>query len=183
MKSLLTGISTILLYAIILIVSFDSKMYLQQTDELKFITQELSATGALFLDYENYAEGDIIFKDKEGIKAINDQMKAFMKLDDENKPKENSYWQDIPQYTVYFYDDSGKCRVYKNGVFDRQFNFSYPHLHRDDDYDFKQTISSATVIVNINAGRPRLRFKPLREELQDIKTIRTSSHTWDGYQY
>jgi len=47
-------------------------------------------------------------------------------------PVDNSYWLEPIKYKVYFYDDSGVCKVYSNGSFEREEAFVYGNIHKDD---------------------------------------------------
>lgn len=180
MKNFIIGIAMVFIYIFILTTSFDSKMLLEKIDETKFITQEVSATGTLFIDYEDFSEGSITFKSEEGIKAIDGQIKEFMKLDEANNPLSDSYWQETINYRVYFYDDSGICKIYDNNTLVDSFSFEYPYLH-EDDFQYKKTITDPTVVVTIDAGKPRFRIKSFQENLTDNRIVKTSSHVWDEY--
>lgn len=184
MKNLMVGTAIILVYIIVTTVAFDSKMMVEKIDELGHISKELSATGALFLDYKKgYAEGELIFNDPEGIKAIDGQIKELMKLNSDYSPLDNSYWQSNIKYKTYFYDESGICRVYENKELKDEFKFDFPYLHKDNDLDYKETIAKPTVVVSIDAGIPRVRVKSIQEELKNKRIIKASGYTWEEYSY
>lgn len=178
MKNFLMGTAIILVCLISITTSFDSKMLLEKIEELKFITQELSATGTLFINYESFSEGFIEFNDKESIKAIEGQIKQFMNLDSNNIPLSKSYWQDKVDYKVYFYDDSRICRVYNNNSLSDTFSFDYPYIHNSEELDHKVTVADPTVVVIINGGKPRFRIKSMQEALFDKSVVRASSYIW-----
>lgn len=181
MKNLLIGVAMIFVYMIVLTLSFDSKMYLEQIKEVKLVSKELSATGSLYLDYVDFAQGSVTYNDTESIKAINDQIKSFLQLDSDNTPLEGTYWQDTIHYMNYFYDDTGQCRVYKDGIFHKSFNFTYPYLHEDDLGNYIKTISEPTVITTINTGKPRSRLAMFQEVMNEFKVIKSSSYNWSEY--
>ena len=144
---------------------------------LKYMCEELSATGASFFDREEYSDGYTIFKTDEGINAIKDQLTNLLSVDSSMTPVANSYWSKNIEYKVYFYDDSGICKVYTNGSPDREEAFNYGDLHKDDWTSYNTVISDPTVVVTIDAGPGRFRLKFL-DSLPDI--IRSSSHEWEG---
>ena len=80
------------------------------------------------------------------------------------------------EYKVYFYDDSGICKVYFNGSFEREEAFTYGSVHEDDWISYNTVISDPIVVVTINAGPGRFRLKFL-DPLPDI--IRSASHEWE----
>jgi hypothetical protein len=181
MKSFLIGIATVFLYMIVLGLSFDTKMYLEQIKEVRFIAQEVSATSTLFLDLYDYSQGEIIFNEAEALKAIDAQVKELLKLDATGVPLDSSYWQEPAECLVYFYDDSKVCRVYKNGVLQNTYPFEYPYLHQNAEYNHVQTVAAPIAIVNINAGKPRFRFTFFQDEFEDVKVKQTASYTWDNH--
>ncbi|MBM3713897.1 MAG: hypothetical protein FJW56_10795, partial [Actinobacteria bacterium] len=71
------------------------------------------------------------------------------------------------EYKVYFYDDSGICKVYFNGSFEREEVFTYGNTHRDDWTAYNIVISDPTVVVTINIGPSRFRIKFL-DTIPDI---------------
>jgi len=91
-------------------------------------------------------------------------------------PVPNSYWSKNIECKVYFYDDSGICKVYANGSPEREEAFTYGDSHTDDWTSYTIVISDPTVVVTINAGPGRFRLKFL-DPLPDI--IRSSSHEWE----
>ena len=151
--------------------------YLAKSAEVgKYVCEELSATGAAFFDREEYSDGYTIFKTEEGINAIKDQLTSLLSVDSSMTPVENSYWSKNIEYKVYFYDDSGICKVYTNGSLDKEEAFTYGDLHKDDWTSYNTVISDPTVVVTINAGPRRFRLKFL-DSIPDI--IRSSSHEWE----
>lgn len=126
--------------------------------ELKYICEEASASGSLFLNNSEYSNGRIVFNQTECDKAIRAQIINLLRLDDSMIPKSNSYWTDTIKYKVYYFDDS---------------NTSYPYLFKDDDTFFTQVITDPTVIVTINAGKARYRI-PLFKNTENF--IRSAAH-------
>jgi len=111
------------------------------------------------------------------INAIKEQITSLLSADNSLVPVDNSYWSKLMEYKVYFYDDSGICKVYFNGGFEREEVFTYGSTHRDDWTAYNTVITYPTVVVTINAGPARFRIKFL-DAIPDI--IRSSSHEWQG---
>lgn len=176
MKIFIITVAVVILYSFTVVFSQDYRQALVNSYRLKYVCEELSATGASFFDREEYSDGYTIFKTDEGINAIKDQLTSLLSVDGSMTPVENSYWSKNIEYKVYFYDDSGICKVYTNGSFDREEAFTYGDLHKDDWTSYNTVISKPTVIVTIDAGPARFRLKFL-DPLPDI--IRSSSHEWE----
>lgn len=176
MKIFIITVAVVILYSFTIVFGQDYRQAQVNSYRLKYVCEELSATGASFFDREKYSEGYTIFKTEEGINAIKDQLTSLLSVDGSMTPVANSYWSKNIEYKVYFYDDSGICKVYTNGNPDREEAFSYGDLHKDDWTSYNIVISDPTVVVTINAGPPRFRLKFL-DPLPDI--IRSSSHEWE----
>ena len=176
MKIFIITVAVIILYSFTVVFTQDYRQTQRNSYRLKYVCEELSCTGASFFDREEYSEGYTIFNTDEGINAIKDQLTSLLSVDSSMTPVPNSYWSKNMQYKVYFYDDSGICKVYTNGSPDREEAFNYGDLHKDDWTSYNTVISDPTVVVTINAGPGRFRLKFL-DPLPDI--IRSSSHEWE----
>jgi len=175
-KIFIITVAVIILYSFTIVFTQDYRQAQRNSYRLKYICEELSATGASFFDREEYSEGYTVFDTEEGIKAMREQLTSLLSVDGNMMPIENSYWSKNIEYRVYFYDDSGVCKVYTNGSPDREEAFNYGNLHKDDWTSYDTVISDPTVVVTINAGPGRFRLKFL-DPLPDI--IRSSSHEWE----
>jgi len=175
-KVFIITIAVVILYSFTVVFTQDYRQAQRNSYRLKYVCEELSATGASFFDREEYSEGYTVFDAGEGIKAIGDQLTNLLSVDSSMTPVANSYWSKNIEHRVYFYDDSGICRVYTNGSPEREEAFNYGDLHRDDWTSYNTVISDPTVVVTINAGPGRFRLKFL-DPLPDI--IRSSSHEWE----
>ena len=176
MKIFIITVAVVILYSFTMVFTLDYRQAQINSYRLKYVCEELSATGASFFDREEYSDGYTIFNTDEGINAIKDQLISLLSVDSSMTPVVNSYWSKNMQYKVYFYDDSGICKVYTNGSSDREEAFTYGDLHKDDWTSYNIVISDPTVVVTINAGLGRFRLKFL-DPLPDI--IRSSSHEWE----
>ncbi|MBA7658946.1 hypothetical protein ES703_66909 [subsurface metagenome] len=176
MKIFIITVAVVILYSFMVVFTQDYRQAQRNSYRLKYVCEELSATGASFFDSEEYSEGYTIFDTEEGIRAIKDQLTNLLSVDSNITPVANSYWSKNIEYKVYFYDDSGICKVYTNGSPDREEVFTYGDSHRDDWTSYNTVISDPTVVVTINAGPGRFRLKFL-DPLLDI--IRSSSHEWE----
>lgn len=153
MKPLLAGIAIIIILLFMLVFQIDNYNCRLQTDFLKYCADEASNSASLMYDEIEYNRGNKIFTEEEGIKSIEKIIKYYLKTDDNLVPLSNSYWKDKITYTAYFFDDDLECRVYKDGIYDSSFNFTYPYLYTDEDLNYNKSIGTANVIVTINAGR------------------------------
>lgn len=176
MKVFIVTVAVVILYSFIVVFAQDYRQAQRVSYRLKYACEELSSTGASFYDQEKFGEGYTVFNTEEGIKAIKDQLTNLLSIDSNLAPVSNSYWSKNMNYKVYFYDDSGICKVYTNGSLAREESFSYGQLHKDDWASYDAVISDPTVVVTINAGPGRFRLKIL-DPLPDI--IRSSSLEWE----
>lgn len=177
MKVFIVTVAVVILYSFIVVFSQDYRQAQRNSYRLKYVCEELSATGASFYDQEEFGEGYTIFNTDEGIEAIKDQMVNLLSVDSDLTPVANSYWSKNMEYKVYFYDDSEICKVYTNGNLDREEVFAYGSEHKDDWTSYNEVIIDPTVVVTINAGPSRFRIKIL-DPIPD--TIRSSSHEWEA---
>jgi len=143
-KVFIITVAVIILYSFTICFTQDYRQAQRNSYRLKYVCEELSATGASFYDLEEYSDGFTMFNTGEGI--------------------------------VYFYDDSGICKIYANGSLEREEAFTYGDMHKDDWTSYNAVISDPTVVVTINAGPGRFRFKFLNP-LPDI--VRSASHEWE----
>ena len=162
MKPFIVGLAIILLYTTLYVFDVDYRDNRYFLKDLKYVCEEVSISGALFLETEEYKEGRIIFNQSEAIAAIENQMKILLKLDDEFNPLPGSYWTDKITYDVYFLDDS---------------NTIFPTTFVDPDTNYTAAITMPTVVVTINAGDGRSMLSSLNSTTDNI---RSASHTWEG---
>jgi hypothetical protein len=162
MKPMIVGISIILLCCYVFIFWYDLGEARARNYELKYAASEVSVSASLFLNLEEYSNGSKVFNRIEGNKAIDNQLRKLLKLDESLNPLPKSYWQDTISYKVYYFDDSDTV---------------YPHLFKDSYTGFTYTITSPTVIVTINAGRARFRLPAFQG---GAPVIRSAAHEWKG---
>ena len=176
MKIFIVTVAIVILYSFTLVFGQDYRQAQRNSYRLKYVCEELSATGASFYDQEKFGEGYTVFNTEEGIKAIKDQLTNLLSVDSSLVPVANSYWSKNMEYKVYFYDDSLICKVYTNGTLEREESFAYGSEHKDDWTSYNTVINDPTVVVTINAGPGRFRLKIL-DLIPDM--IRSSSHEWE----
>jgi len=174
-KIFIITVAVIILYSFTVVFTQDYRQVQRNSYRLKYVCEELSATGASFYDLEEYSEGYTIFNTGDGNKAIKEQITSLLSVDSGMIPIENSYWSKNIEYKIYFYDDSGICKIYTNGSLESEEAFTYGDLHEDDWTTYNTVISDPTVAVTINAGPGRFRLRFL-DPLPDI--IRSTSHEW-----
>ena len=163
MKSVVIGVGTIILSVFVFLSVSDLKIYQREHQDLKSVCEELSATGALYVDMNAYAEGNMVFNHDDATLAIQEQLKSLLSTDDSFTPLPNSYWRDDIDYKIYFWDDS---------------NSTFPCLFTDPDTGYTVTLSNPAVIVTINAGSGRFHFPEISGA---GNAVRTASHEWQQY--
>jgi len=168
-------VAVVILYSFTVVFTQDYRQAQRNSYRLKYVCEELSATGASFFNREEYSEGYTVFDTEEGIKAIREQLTSLLSVDSSMAPVSNSYWSKNIEYKVYFYDDSGICKIYINESLEREEAFTYGDLHKDDWTSYNTVVSDPMVVVTINAGPGRFRLK-FMDPLLDI--IRSASHEW-----
>lgn len=178
MKTFLAGIAIVLVCTFFTVFSQDYMVNQRQNFKLKYVADELSASGSMFFNLMEYAEGYIIFDEIEGLKAISKQVQDLLYLNDSYSPLKNSYWNEKIVWSAYFFDDTEVCRIYTNNRLVEQKPFAYPYLFEEQATGFTTVITEPTVIVTINAGKARYRL-PIFKDIQP--TIRSSAHEWSGY--
>jgi hypothetical protein len=177
MKPLIITIAVVIIYSFTLVFTEDYRQAQRNEYRVKYACEELSASGSLFYDLEEFGEGNKIFNTEEGIKAIKGQIPNLLSVESNLKPSSNSYWSEPIEYKVYFYDDSGICKVYKNGRKEKEFSFRYGDRHKDDWISYDPYITDPMVVVTINTGPARFRGEIFEDEIPDI--IRSASHEWE----
>lgn len=175
MKPLISGIAIILIILIMVVFQIDNYNCRLQSSFLKYCADEASNSASLFYDEFEFSNGQKIFKDKEGIKAIENVIKNYLKTDNDLFPLSQSYWSEKISYTAYFFNDDLSCIVYKDGVKINTFNFEYPYLYTDTKLNYKKTVGQASVIVTIDAGKGRYRLNLSSKP----KCIRSSGYEYD----
>lgn len=151
--------------------------------QLKHTAEELSVSGALYFDYEEFSEGRIVFDEQSALGAIQWQLPQLINVDrwvyaqSDEDPNFSCY--------VYFFDDRDFYTVYlaektEAGVLSEfvlvesepripEFNSQVAFLRTG----FIENVSSPTVVVQIGGNMAR---KGLFRG--DAKIVRTSAHSW-----
>ncbi len=199
MKALIIGMSILII--LILIITFwqDHLDYRLQAEYLKQCADEAAASAMLY--YDNYYNenndnpiklgknfGQIVFNESQGIEAIECILKNWLKLEGKGNltPSSNSYYIDRIDYMVYFFnedlDDDSKeifsCNVYRNGKKVEIECFktnSRIYMFTDSSLKYNKLITSANVIVTINAGRARFKLSFIKSPL----LIRSSGYDYE----
>lgn len=163
MKTVIVGIGTLILSIFVCLCVQDVKTYQRYNQDLRFVCEELSATGTLYNDKNEFSEGRMVFNQVEANKAIKEQLKSMLRTDDSLSPLHNSYWTEQIQLYTYFVDDS---------------NTAFPYLFTDPITGYTKTLTSPAVIVTINAGVGKFSFPAI---LSPGPSIRSASHEWEDY--
>lgn len=161
MKTVLFAFPLLIICIMFFSFQHDSNLNRHYLNELKYVCEEASVAGTLFIDNNSYSDGRIVFNRSESIRAIEEVIKYHLNLNDDFTPKPGSYWTDKITYKVYFYDDS---------------NTVYPALFSDIDTGYTHVIKSPTVIVTINAGSAPYHLSFLKNDVN----IRSAAHAWEG---
>ena len=158
MKSYIIGVAMFIVFMIFTVFQYDYNLHQQYLYNLKFAAQEAAAAGSQYWSKAEFAEGRFIFNQTEGKKAAEYIIRQQLKLDEFLQPLSGSYWQEKVTYTMEFFDDS---------------NSNFPFLYENADHLFTITIAEPSVVITINAGKPRYR---LIENPPDA--VRVAAHEW-----
>lgn len=142
MKEFMLAWAIAIVCVIAMIGQEDTNMHQRQMQKLKFVAEEAAAAGAQYYVKEEYAKGNYVFNKAEGTKAAEYYIKKNLKLDDNFNPTGNNYWTDKVTYTIEFYDDS---------------NTKFPYLYNHSSGMLTKVLTSPSVVVCINTGKPRYR--------------------------
>ena len=162
MKPFIIGVATLLFSIMVYSFTHDFMQNKYYYKDLKYVCEESSIAGSLFINTNDYRDGRIVFNQSEALKAIDEQIKGMIRLDNSLQPLINSYWVDKIIYKTYFLDDS---------------NTTYPYTFIDPDTNFTKSVVGPTIVVTINAGKARYNL-PLFKN--NANNIRSSAHTWEG---
>ncbi len=157
MKPFIVGIAIFLIYLMLIMFQTDSNMFLRAQEDLKFQADELANTGLLFYDPIQFSEGKKVFDIAASNNAISNLIKLNLGLDNGYVPI-NSYWTDPINYYTYFFDHSGRMRMYHNNVLVSDVPFTFSYLFTEPITGYKKLVTEPTVIVTIDAGSPRFRL-------------------------
>lgn len=160
MKSLIIGIAIFFISMTFTVFQQDYNLHQQHLYNLKFTAQEASAAAAQYIVNDYYKEGMLVFNQSEGTKAAEYIIQKQLKVDENLLPLAGSYWRNQVNYQLEFFDDS---------------NSTFPFLYTHYTNSFTLTIREPTVIVTIDAGKPRYRI------FTDLpNSIRVAAHEWKG---
>lgn len=176
MKPLIVGLALTILFTSFSIYQLDNNRHIRESEILKYVADECSASGSLYFDKAEFSIGKKVFNDIESLKAIEFIIKKSLHLDDSFNPLPNTYWTETIVFDVYYFDDSLTMRKYTNGVLVEQNSFNYPYLFVDSKTSYTKAISEPTVIVTIDAGKPRYRLL----FLTPTNVIRSSAYEYQG---
>jgi len=160
MKPFIFAMALTILYTTFSIYQHDHNAFIRQQEQLKYVADESSASASLFYDTTEYSEGRKVFNRTEGIKALEDILKRNLKLDDFFIPLPNTYWREKIEYKVYFYDES---------------NTTFPFVFTDPTTSYVKTLTEPTVIITVDAGKPRYRLS----FLNPVNTVRSSAYEYE----
>ena len=179
MKVFIVTLAVVILYTFTIVFNQDYRQAQRATIGVKYVCEELSATGSLFYDVEQFGDGLTVYNTEQSMVAIRDQITHLISFDSVRNPIPGSYWTDQMNYIVYFYDDLLERKIYINGDLSSSEDFTYPYSHLDLWTNYNYIVNDPVVIVTINAGIPKYRY-PFLNEIPDI--VRSSSHVLDDRQ-
>jgi hypothetical protein len=185
-KAFIAGVAVIIILLLIITFWQDHLNYRLQAEFLKHCADEASASALLYYDnfYNDDTEnpikigknfGQVVFDELEGIKAIEYILKNWLKL-----------YKDEINYTAYFFNEIVdeslgeifSCSVYKNGrrIDEECFiTTNRTYMYKDSNLKYEKLITTANVIVTINAGKARFRQVFISEPI----LIRSSGYDYE----
>lgn len=164
MKPLIVGLALAILYTSFMIYQQDNNQFIRALEDLKYVADECSDSASLFYNTSQFGKGKKTFNQIEGKKAIKDILKKNLNLDDTLTPLPGGYWTETIEYDVYFFDDS---------------NTTFPYLFTDPKTSYSKTLTEPTVIVTVNAGKPRFRLSFLNPS----DAIRSSAYEYESSKF
>lgn len=154
----------------------DSNLFLRFQEDLKFQADEASNTGSLFYNLTLFGEGVKVFDTATANTKIHDLIRLNMYLDSDLKPIANNYWTDSLTYYVYYFDHSNTIKTYRNGALQSQLPFTFNYMFTEPLTGYQKLITEPTVIVTIDAGKPKFRLSFLNPS----NVIRTSAYEYSN---
>lgn len=146
----------------------------EERDQLKEISEEASNTASLYFDANSFGNGYIKFTDEKANKKLYEIIEANLKLDGQKIPQSSYYSQPIDYY-IYYFDDSGYMRAYKNNAKTEVKEFSYGSFFKEPLTKKDIKITTATCIVTIDAKNAKMRLGFLQNK---AKLIQTSAYEY-----
>lgn len=158
MKVFIVSAAVIVLYTTFIVFVHDYNMHQRYTYRLKFVAEEAAAGAAQYIQMNPYGNGQVLFNRSESRKAADYLIRTNMELNDNRFPYAESYWTERVSYELEFFDDA---------------NTTFPYTYESDDGSLTVTLIDPSVVVTINAGKPRYTI------LSDLPNmVRTAAHTW-----
>lgn len=156
MKILIVTMAILMIFSMFMVFQLDNNLYIRELENLKYVTDEASSTALQFYDEVQFSHGYKYFNKAEGNKAIYYLITENLNLNSDLTP--NKYWQDTIEYYVYYIDDSSTMTTYKDGLLQSQVPITFNYMFTEPLTGYKKLITEPTVIVTINAGRPKFRL-------------------------
>lgn len=165
MKPLITGLALLIMFISLMLFESDNYNMRLQYLELKNTADQSSANAAVFYNDRLFSDKEIkIYKEEEGLKAIEKTVFLYMRLRGYKK---------IDKY-IYFFNDNHICNVYLNEKKIDSFYFNYPYLYEDQNMRYSKLISEASIVVTLDAGDAYYHLQAIKPS----RLIRSS-----GYEY
>lgn len=176
MKTYIIGIACILIFSGFCCLQMMTDKFIEVESSLKSTANNSANIAALYYNEDEYAEGNRVFNKEEGNKAILFTIKENLKLNNDMTFK-GDLLPDVCHYTVYYFDEIGKMSKYQDDSFINTETITFPYEFVEEKSNYKKTISKATIIVTIDAGR----FDYPLVFIQDPKLVRTSAYEYKGF--
>ncbi len=156
MKTMIISSALYFLWLIFAMFQIDNNKFILHQEDLKYQVDELAQIGAMQTNDVDLSEGYITYNYDEANREILNLLKLNLDLDGNLKTIEDSFWNNDFEYYSYFFDEKGKAKVYRNGVLQNEFLYSYGYTFKEDLNGFEYKIISPSVVVTLNAGTPNI---------------------------
>ncbi|MCG8541205.1 MAG: hypothetical protein MJA82_14915 [Clostridia bacterium] len=142
-------------------------------NQLKRISELASGAAVLYVDKYAFGTGETIYNHTEGNKAIKEVIKTNLNLNDSMYfiGKSDKFKEKV-EYTSYYFDANNKLTVYKDGVFQKQEDISYPYQFKDNIKSYIKTINYPTVCTTIDIGK----YNSFNELFSNTIIVRVAAH-------
>lgn len=175
MKMYIVGFALLIIFTSFFSFQMTTDKFTEMQDVVKTAANDAADAAALLYDVDRYAGGEKVFNKEDGNKAILSIIKGNLKLED-GMMFQNPVLREACHYTTYFVDGTGEVSKYQDGLFVSSQTITFPFEFIEGNTNYTKTITEATVIVTIDAGK----FDYPLAIIKDPKLIRTSGYEYIG---
>lgn len=165
MKWFIFVIAMFIVFSFFLVFKHNANLHKENTYHLKFVVEEAAAASGQYFLIDRFGEGEFVFNQAEGIKALEFILIGQLNLNADLTPGEKTYWQRTDKiiYQYEFIDDSNKSEAYP-------FTMNYSHPNGEIEF----LIEGPSVLLQVNVGKAKYDWLTTDDENYHI-----SLYTWE----